>query len=165
MYGHRLREQKTDRTLADVAGCKLVLECRDDPGGGGVERKMLLSPSEIENRRTLQFVRGNVIRAHFLGVRHGFADGTSRTLEYALNGPRSHDVLVKRGIHVFACRRWLGMGKRGPASDRQNFAVATQRTARCVAGDRATRAAWHLVGAQAYNKALAYINGTAGGRY
>src|SRR5262249_6564460 len=74
-------ERKPDCGFAELVGCKFVLECRDDSIAGRIKRVVLLPSGEKQHRNAIQFVHGNLIRDHFLGCRHGLADGAAHAPE------------------------------------------------------------------------------------
>jgi hypothetical protein len=80
LHGDGLGEREADRAFADLIRGKVVSECLDDLIRRGVERVVLLPPSEIEHGTTVQFVRGDLVTDHFLGGGHGLADGAADAL-------------------------------------------------------------------------------------
>ena len=100
LRGDGPREREADRALVDLVRCKVVLERRDDVIGGGVERIVLPPSSEIEHWVTVQFVRGDLVRDHFLGSGQGLTDDVPHAFEYALHGLGLRGDVLVHGLEV-----------------------------------------------------------------
>src|SRR6185503_17066137 len=97
LHGDRLGEREADCPLADLVPCKVLLEPHDEAIAGRINRVVLPPPGEIDYGSTVQLVRGDLVRDHFLGSRESFADGPPHALEHAPCGlGLRSNVLVHR---------------------------------------------------------------------
>src|SRR5262249_714596 len=109
-------EREADCALADLVRCKLALERRHNTLGCGVERVVLLPPSEIEHGATVQFIRWDLVRDHLIGSGQGLTDGAPHAPKYALHGLGLRGNVLVHGLNVALGHR--GFQSAGSASVR-----------------------------------------------
>src|SRR5262245_14478239 len=71
LHGDGLRECKADSVFSNLVWREVVLERSQYASGRRIKRIVLLPPGKIEHWSNLQFVCGDLVGDHFLGLGKG----------------------------------------------------------------------------------------------